>query len=79
MKCSLYTKPTHVNKYLLPHSNHPPHIFRNIPISLFIRLGRICSDYYDFTSASGRLFIQLLERGYNCEVASATPLTLISG
>ena len=24
MKCSLYTKPTHVNKYLLPNSNHPP-------------------------------------------------------
>ena len=72
MKCSLYTKPTHVNKYLLPQSNHPQHIFRNIPISLFIRLRRICSDYYDFTGASGRLISQLLERGYNSKKIRAS-------
>jgi len=64
LKFSLYTKPTHVNKYLLPVSNHPPHIFKNIPISLFIRIRRICSDYSDFIGASIGLFIQLLQRGY---------------
>jgi len=65
IKFSLYTKPTHVNKYLLPFSNHPNHIFKNIPESLFIRLRRICSDYYDYVNASISLSQQLVERGYN--------------
>ena len=33
---------------------------------------RICSDYYDFTSASGRLISQLLERGYNSKKIRAS-------
>jgi hypothetical protein len=64
IKFSLYTKDTHVNKLLLPTSNHPPHIFKNIPHSLFIRIRRICSDYYDFIDAAKKLGSNLLERGY---------------
>jgi hypothetical protein len=64
IKFSLYTKPTHVNKYLLPSSNHPSHIFENIIHNLFLRIKRICSDYYDFIDASKQLSVNLLERGY---------------
>jgi hypothetical protein len=64
IKFSLYTKPTHVNKYLLPSSNHPKHIFENIIHNLFLRIKRICTDYYDFTDASKQLSVNLLERGY---------------
>jgi len=64
LKFSLYTKPTHINKYLLPTSNHPTHVFKNIVDSLLIRLRRISSEYYDFVSDAGQLIIKLLERGY---------------
>ena len=65
LKFSLYVKAAHINKYLLHSSNHPQHIFSNIVVSLFIRIKRICTDYYDFVSAAGRLILLLLERGYN--------------
>jgi hypothetical protein len=34
----LYIKPTNTYYYLLTSSNHPKHIFKNIPKSLFIRI-----------------------------------------
>ncbi|RNA07028.1 hypothetical protein BpHYR1_024291, partial [Brachionus plicatilis] len=40
--------PTNPCNYLIPFSNHPTHIFDNIPISLFIRIRRICSSYIDY-------------------------------
>ena len=64
IKFFLYTKDTHVNKLLLPTSNHSPHIFKNISHSLFIRIRRICSDYYDLIDAAKKLGNNLLERGY---------------
>ena len=38
IRTNLYTKPTNTYSYLLYNSNHPGHIFRNIPKSLFIRI-----------------------------------------
>jgi hypothetical protein len=61
---SLYIKPTNSFSYLLTNSNHPPHIFKNIPKSLFTRIRRICTSYSDFLKHSLNLFVQLLKRGY---------------
>ena len=64
LKFELYTKPTNTFQYLYFSSNHPKHIFNNIPKSLFIRLRRICSEYIDYLFFSRKLIIQLLKRGY---------------
>jgi len=61
---SLYTKPTNTFQYLYFTSNHPKHIFDNIPKSLFIGLKRICTDYSDYLFHSRKLIFQLIERGY---------------
>jgi hypothetical protein len=61
----LYIKPTNTFSYLLTSSNHPMHIFKNIPKSLFIRIRRICSNYIDYLFHSKKLIIQLFKRGYN--------------
>jgi hypothetical protein len=39
----LYRKETDKVQYLLPNSNHPSHIFKNILFSLALRIVRICS------------------------------------
>ncbi len=44
---NLYNKPTNTYSYLLHSSNHPSHIFKNIPKALFIRIRRICSNDFD--------------------------------
>ena len=44
----LYTKPTDTHQYLLPTSCHSKHCCKNIPYSLALRLGRICSDSNTF-------------------------------
>ena len=62
---SLYTKPTNTFSYLISISNHPEHIFKNIPKSLFIRLRRICSSYLDYIFQCRILINQLEKRGYN--------------
>ena len=62
---NLYTKPTNTFSYLLPNSNHPNHIFKNIPKSLFIRLRRICSTYTDYLYNSRILILQLYKRNYS--------------
>ena len=62
---NLYIKPTNTFSYLLNSSNHPRHIFSNIPKSLFIRLRRICSSYSDFLFHSRNLIIQLCKREYD--------------
>ena len=69
---SLYTKPTNTYSYLLYNSNHPGHIFRNIPKSLFIRIRRICSSYIDYVAQSKKLIIQLYRRGYDLVEVSNT-------
>jgi len=65
---SLFIKPTNTFSYLLPDSNHPKSIFRNIPLSLFKRIRRICSSYIDYLHFAKLLFIQLIKRGYNQEM-----------
>jgi hypothetical protein len=64
LKFSVYVKKTHINKYLLPSSNHPNHMFKNIIYNLCYRIRKICSDYYDFIDASVELATKLLERNY---------------
>ena len=62
---SLYVKPTNTFSYLLTSSNHPDYIFKNIPISLFIRIRRICTSYLDYLYHALILFSQLRSRGYD--------------
>ena len=72
----LYTKPTATFQYLHFDSNHPNHIFKNIPKSLFIRLKRICTHYYDYLFFSRKLIIQLLNRGYQYKFLIQICLTI---
>jgi hypothetical protein len=72
IRTNLYTKPTNTYSYLLYISNHPGHIFRNIPKSLFIRIRRICSSYIDYVAQSKKLIIQLYRRGYDLVEVSNT-------
>ncbi len=67
IKFSLYVKPTNSFSFLKYNSNHPQHIFKNIPISCLIRIRRICSDYIDYLYFSRILLVQLLSRGYKFE------------
>ena len=62
---SLYLKPTNTFSYLLPNSNHPNFIFKNIPKCIFFRTRRICtflSDYYYYARIFKRQFMM---REYN--------------
>ena len=70
LKFSLYLKPTNSFSYLLPSSNHPKHIFTNVPKSLFLRIRRICSSYIDYQFYSRFLLKQLLKRGYDFKTLS---------
>ena len=45
---SLFYKPTNTFSYLLTCSNHPSHIFENIPHGLIYNAKRICSEFHDF-------------------------------
>jgi hypothetical protein len=62
---NLYTKPTNSHNYLLSTSNHPKHIFLNIPKSQFIRIRRICSCDNDYYLKGSNLAIDLIKRGYD--------------
>jgi hypothetical protein len=61
---SLYIKPTNTFGYLLPDSNHPGHIFENIPTSLIKRIRKNCSKYIDYLNHSYLLHDRLIKRGY---------------
>jgi hypothetical protein len=62
---NLYIKPTNSCSYLMPISNHPKHIFDNIPVSLFTRIRRICTFYTDYLANSRNLIVQLVKQGYD--------------
>jgi hypothetical protein len=64
LKFSLYIKPTNNFSYLLATSNHPKLIFNNIPVSLFIRIRRICTNFHDYLFFASLLVMQLVKRGY---------------
>ena len=61
---NLYIKPTHTFSYLLPISNHPNHIVKNIPKNLLIRIKRICTSYNDYLYNANFLLNNLLKRNY---------------
>ena len=64
IQTDLFTKPNMKCQYLLPSSNHPTHITKNIPYSLAYRLRRICSEEENFNLRLEELKQLLLERGY---------------
>ena len=64
IQTDLHTKPNSKNPYLLPESNHPSHVSRNIPYSLAFRIKRNCSvqDLYNIPIVE--LKKKLRQRGY---------------
>ena len=61
---SLYCKPTDSHNYLLYLSEHPRHLLRGIPFSLFLRVRRICLNTLDFRQNSLMLATHFIRRGY---------------
>ena len=64
---SLYIKKTNTFQYVKTDSNHPKHIFKNVPKSLFIRIRRICTAYSDYLFHARNLIYQLTNRGYTID------------
>jgi len=62
---SLYIKKTNTFSYLNVKSNHPTHIFKNIPKSLFLRIRRVCTKYTDYLYYCTTIYVHLLQCGYN--------------
>ena len=60
----LYRKPTDRNKYLLPDSCHPQTVKDNIPLSLAMRITRICSEVTTRNNRHEELKQMLLVRNY---------------
>jgi hypothetical protein len=69
---NLYIKPTNTFSYLLTNSNHPIHIFKNIPKSLFIRLRRNNSRLFNYFYHANKLILNLRDRGYSYEILRKT-------
>ena len=61
----IYSKPTASCQYLHRTSYRPPHTFRSILRSQFIRIRRICSDINDYWSLSKRFTNFFKSRGFN--------------
>ncbi len=60
----LFLKKTNSFSYLLTSSNHPQHIFKNIPKSIFLRVKKNCSSFLDYLYFSTLILNQLLLCGY---------------
>ena len=60
----LYTKPTDTHQYLLPSSDHPPHVHQNLPYGLAMRLHTIISEPETLESRLKELASFLSSRGY---------------
>ena len=60
----LYSKPTASFQYLHRTSYHPPHTFRSIVKSQFIRIRRICSDIDDYWFHADRFSSFFRSRGF---------------
>jgi hypothetical protein len=67
----LYRKETDKVQYLLPISNHPSHIFKNIQFSLALRLVRICSSRVDLLRRLEELKAMLITRKYKKMINNA--------
>jgi hypothetical protein len=61
---NLYIKPTNTFSYLSTTSNHPTHIFKNIPYSLLMRARKICSSDQDYLFHATKIHNNLIKRGY---------------
>ena len=64
LETSVYLKPTNNFSYLDINSDHPKHIFKNIPNSILIRDRKICSNYSDFVMVAKKHIEQLEYKGY---------------
>ncbi len=62
---SLYVKPTNTFSFLLTSSNHPSHIYKNIPKSLFIRIRRNNTKLSNYLYHARAITFQLMKRGYH--------------
>ena len=68
IQTDLHTKQNAKNSYLLPTSNHPGHICRNIPYSLAFRIMRNCSKKELCEKRFEELSVKLVDRGYRKRV-----------
>ena len=71
IQTSLYQKPCRVVQYLLPSSNHPGFVTRNIPYSLAYRLVRIESTQAGLETNLTKLQQELIQRGYKASRVEA--------
>ena len=60
----MYYKPTDFHSYLLLPSSLPTHVKNSIPFSHFLRLRRLCSDEFEFSSKSEEILQFFKNRGY---------------
>ena len=67
----LYRKPTDRNRYLLPDSCHPYSNIENIPLSLAIRITRICTEPETRDLRHSELKDMLTERNYPLGIINA--------
>ena len=67
----LYTKPTNTHQYLLPASNHPPHVHKNLPYGLGLRLRAIVSEPETLELRLNELTEFLVRRGYSLTAVSS--------
>jgi len=68
---SVHYKPTDSHSYLLYSSSHPSHVKNSTPYSQFLRLRRLCSDDFDFSSKSEEISNFFNKRGYPASVFQA--------
>ena len=61
----LYTKPTDTHQYLLPSSDHPPHVHKHLPYGLGIRLRAIVSNDTRLEHRLSELTALLTAGGYS--------------
>ena len=64
----LFIKKTNTFSYLNVKSNHPPHVFKGIIISLILRIRRICSNNNQFNYHCNILYNRLLKKGYDSKL-----------
>ena len=68
IQTDLHVKENAKNSYLLPVSNHPHHICKNIPYSLAFRVKRNCSQVVHCEQRYLELKEKLVGRGYKSKV-----------
>ena len=61
----VHVKASNTHQYLLPTSNHPPHVHQHLPYGLGIRLCAIVSDQDVFEDRLQELAKFLVNRGYS--------------